>query len=121
MARKAGRLRRAIHRHMLKFDERICRRLAFPPTYQLPDNEAGRKLAELLRRCASSNIILHYDNGLRVPPSIFYSAWAPMLLSSRPQQRRMVTTPYFFGSRAEILVSEKMVTGPWGPLAERSA
>lgn len=114
MTRRPGKLRRYIHEHMLQLDERICRFLRFPPSYDLPDNPQGRKIREFLLILASGRVQLFYENGLRVPRSLFHSRLAVMLLSDDGRTRRLVSTPYFFSSSREIVVNKHELDGPWG-------
>jgi len=89
---------------MLRYDEQVCETLPFPPRYKLPDDEAGYRLGEMLRRCASGCVELHYASGLRVPRSLFFSPLAPLLFSDEPLTRCRVTTPYLFFSGAAMSV-----------------
>lgn len=104
---------------MLRFDERACRSLRFPSDYMLPDDETGRLLRELLDRLASGQVTAFYDNGLRVPRSIFHSRSAGLLFSKRARSRALVITPYFFCSGREISVSACELKAPWGGLSNR--
>lgn len=117
--RPAGTFRRFIHRHMLRFDERACRTLRFPPDYMLPDDETGQRLRDLLKRLASGKVTAFYDNGLRVPRSIFHSRSAGLLFSSLARSRVLVITPYFFCSVREISVSAGEFKAPWGGFSDR--
>lgn len=112
----AGKVRRIFHRHMLRFDERVCRYLRFPPAYDLPDNETGSKMRDFLERLASGRVRAYYENGLQVPRSLFHSRIAVLLLSQEAHTRAIVSTPYFFSSRLEIVVKGRDLKGPWGGL-----
>lgn len=114
--RAAGKARRIFHRHMLRFDERICRYLRFPPAYDLPDNETGSKMRDFLERLASGRVRAYYENGLQVPRSLFHSRIAVLLLSQEAGTRALVSTPYFFSSRLEIVLNRHELKGPWGGL-----
>lgn len=114
--RAAGKARRTFHRHMLRFDERVCRYLRFPPSYDLPDNETGSKMRDFLERLASGRVRAYYENGLQVPRSLFHSRIAVLLLSQEAHTRAIVSTPYFFSSRLEIVVKGRDLKGPWGGL-----
>ena len=93
--RAAGKARCAFHRHMLRFDERVCRYLRFPPAYDLPNNETGSKMRDFLERLASGRVRAHYENGLQVPRSLFHSGSAVLLLSQEARTRGRVSRPYF--------------------------
>ncbi len=112
----AGKVRRIFHRYMLRFDERVCRYLRFPPAYDLPDNETGSKMRDFLERLASGRVRAYYENGLQVPRSLFHSRIAVLLLSQEAHTRAIVSTPYFFSSRLEIVVKGRDLKGPWGGL-----
>lgn len=114
--RAAGKARRIFHRHMLRFDERVCRYLRFPPAYDLPDNETGSKMRDFLERLASGRVRAYYENGLQVPRSLFHSRIAVLLLSQEACTRALVSTPYFFSSRLEIVLNGRELKGPWGGL-----
>ncbi len=116
--RPAGKLRHLIHRQMLRYDERVCRSLRFPPGYTLPDDETGQRLQDLLERLASGKAIAYYDNGLRVARSIFHSRSAALLLSEKARVRTLVITPYFFFSSRELLVSDRELQAPWGSFSK---
>ena len=114
--RAAGRARRFFHRHMLQFDERVCRSLRFPPAYDLPDDETGSKMRDFLERLASGRVKAYYESGLQVPRSLFHSRIAVLLLSQEARTRALVITPYFFSSRLEIRLNPRELKGPWGGL-----
>jgi hypothetical protein len=98
-----SRIRRAIHARMLRVDELLCRRFLSLPVYELSPSDVDAKMREFLALCASGQFSLIYENGLGVPRSLFYSRFAVVLLSSRPGARRMIRTPYGYGSGMEIL------------------
>lgn len=77
------------------------------PDYELPATPDGVKMREFLAICASGQLELYYENGLPVPRSLFHSRCAVLLLSAKPGTRRLVRTPYGFGSGMEIFVSEQ--------------
>ena len=106
-SREAGRMRRFLHRYMLRYDEHVCRGLTFPPNYHLPDDRTGKQLRALLELLASGAAEAYYDNGLKVPRSIFHSKIAALLMSPEARTRRMVITPYFFCSRREVLINKR--------------
>lgn len=106
MTKPAGRVRRAIHTRILQFDEFLCRRFLSLPVYELTPSDVDAKMREFLALCALGQLSLIYENGLGVPRSLFYSRFAVVLLSSRPGARRMIRTPYGYGSGLEILGSK---------------
>lgn len=106
MTKPAGRIRRAVHARMLQLDEVLCRRFLSLPVYELSPSEVDAKMRTFLALCASGQLSLVYENGLGVPRSLFHSRFAVVLLSSRPGARRMIRTPYGYGSGMEILGSE---------------
>lgn len=108
MTKPAGRIRRAVHARMLRFDEILCRRFLSLPVYVLSPSEVDGKMRAFLALCASGQLSLVYENGLAVPRSLFYSRFAVVLLSSSPGARRMIRTPYGYGSGMEILGSETL-------------
>lgn len=85
----------------------------------LPDDETGRRLRVLLERLASGQVTAFYDNGLRVPRSIFHSRSAGLLFSEDARSRLLVITPYFFCSGREISVSARELKAPWGGFSDR--
>ncbi len=113
-AREAGRMRKFFHRCMLRYDERVCRSLTFPPNYHLPDDTAGNQFRTILELLASGAARAYYDNGLKVPRSIFHSKIAALLMSPEARTRRMVITPYFFFSGREVLIDKRELDAPWG-------
>lgn len=116
MTRQAGELRRRIHGAMLHWDERVCRTLPVPDYRDLPAGENGEKLLDFLTTFASGRARAHYENGLIVPRSLFHSRLAILLLSQHAHTRRMVRTPYGYGSAMELLISKHEQKGPWGAL-----
>lgn len=92
---------------MLTLDEWFCPHLPFPPLYdELQDDNTGWSIRELLENGATGKLLAYYNNGLRVPRSLFFSRFAVMLLATKPSLRRMVSNPYGFSSGREILVKQ---------------
>ncbi|MDF0490374.1 hypothetical protein PX554_19790 [Sphingomonas sp. H39-1-10] len=101
---------------MLRWDEHVCRRLARPAYSNLPDDEHGAKLTDFLLTFAAGRAQARYENGLIVPRSLFHSRIALLLLAEDGRTRRLVRTPYGYGSAMEILVPKHEEKGPWGAL-----
>ncbi len=96
-----------LHARMLTLDEWFCPHLPFPPLYdELQDDNTGWSIRELLENGATGKLLAYYNNGLRVPRSLFFSRFAVMLLATKPSLRRMVSNPYGFSSGREILVKQ---------------
>lgn len=114
------RIRDTLHRRMIEFDEWLCSRLKPPRSYRLErDDEAADVIEDLLTRLRSKRGLAHYDNGLPVPRSLFFSSFAVLLLSDNGALRKLVRTPYLYGSSREILVKRTDTEKPWGALAKR--
>lgn len=112
-----------LHTQMIRVDEWTCRRLTLPAQYDGgSDNlEAHQKLIEFLHLFALGRAQALYDNGLPVPRSLFHSRAAALLLSQHGSARRLVRTPYFFGSARPIVMQSSDMKTPWGPFARNPA
>lgn len=115
----AGPIRSRIHAWMLQLDEWICNRLPFPPCYDLPDDNSGWQIRDMLEALAIGKIQARYANGLAVPRSLFFNRFAVLLLSADKGTRGSVTTPYGFRSSENILVPGDTNAKLNAPVTER--
>ncbi|KXV32756.1 hypothetical protein AD942_00510 [Gluconobacter japonicus] len=101
----AGLVRQTLHRLCIRIDERLCRKINLP---ELPDIDSKwGPLRKLFRELGGGELIAFYDNGLRVPRSVFLNRNALLLLSDKSSARRLVLPAFGLPSGRPLLIMSK--------------